>query len=72
MRDGIVAEPENKVQPRAEIKMPRLKDMSLRKSLRLLQSSGVEVEVRGTGRVVDQQPAAGTPLQQWEKNCPFS
>jgi cell division protein FtsI (penicillin-binding protein 3) len=49
-------------QPRSDIKMPLLTDMSLRKSLRLLQSASVDVEVRGTGRVVDQEPAAGAPL----------
>ena len=43
-------------------KMPDLVGMSLRKSLRLLQNSGVEVKVNGTGRVVSHDPPAGSAL----------
>ena len=43
-------------------KMPDLVGMSLRKSLRLLQNSGVEVKVNGTGRVVSHNPPAGSEL----------
>ncbi len=43
-------------------KMPDLVGMSLRKSLRLLQNSGVEVKVNGTGRVVSHDPPAGSEL----------
>jgi cell division protein FtsI (penicillin-binding protein 3) len=42
--------------------MPDLSGMSLRKSLRLLQSTGVKVQVKGTGRVVEQKPSPGTKL----------
>ena len=43
-------------------KMPDLTGMSLRKCLRLLQSSGVEVQVTGTGRVIGQEPRPGAAL----------
>lgn len=43
-------------------KMPDLVGMSLRKSLRFLQNSGVEVKVNGTGRVVSHDPPAGSAL----------
>jgi len=43
-------------------KMPNLVGMSLRKSLRVLQNSGIEVKVNGTGRVVSHDPPAGAPL----------
>ena len=42
--------------------MPDLRGLSLRKSLRLLKGTSVEIRVYGTGRVVAQTPAAGTPL----------
>ena len=42
--------------------MPNLVGMSLRKSLRILQNSGIEVKVNGTGRVVSHDPPAGAPL----------
>ncbi len=44
-------------------KMPDLIGMSLRKSLRFLQNSGVEVKVNGTGRVVSHDPPAGSDLE---------
>ncbi len=43
-------------------KMPDLVGMSLRKSLRYLQNSGVEVIINGTGRVVSHDPPAGAAL----------
>ena len=46
-----------------QTEMVSLVGMSLRKCLRLLQSSNVEIEIRGTGRVVAQQPAAGSVLK---------
>ena len=45
-----------------EIEMPSFVGMSLRKSLRLLQGSNVEIELKGSGRVVSQHPAPGTKL----------
>ena len=45
-------------------KMPDLTGMSMRKSLRLLQSSKVRVTVRGTGRVVSQSPEAGKEIKK--------
>jgi len=42
--------------------MPELVGLSLRKSLRLLQQSPCRIRIFGTGRVVAQEPAAGTPL----------
>ena len=46
------------------IKMPQLKGMSLRKSLRLLQRAEVNVEVQGSGRVIRQKPEAGEMLKR--------
>ncbi|NNK58925.1 MAG: PASTA domain-containing protein [Desulfofustis sp.] len=46
-----------------EMVMPSFKGMSLRRSLRLLQGSNVEIELQGTGRVVSQHPPAGTKIQ---------
>lgn len=43
--------------------MPDLKGLSLRKSLRLLQGMPVELQIQGTGRVVDQKPRPGTSLK---------
>lgn len=43
--------------------MASLVGMSLRKCLRLLQSRDVEIEIQGTGRVVSQDPPAGTKLK---------
>jgi len=42
--------------------MPDLSGFSLRRALRLLQDKKVTVRIQGTGRVVAQNPAAGTPL----------
>ena len=42
--------------------MPDLVGMSLRRALRLLQDDKVKIRIQGTGRVVAQNPSAGTPL----------
>ncbi len=46
-----------------ETEMVSLIGMSLRKSLRILQTSNVEIEIHGSGRVVSQHPPAGTRLK---------
>ena len=46
-----------------ETEMASLVGMSLRKSLRVLQTSNVEIEIQGSGRVVSQHPPAGTKLK---------
>lgn len=43
--------------------MPDLKGLSLRKSLRMLQGVNLELDIRGTGKVVDQKPSPGTSLK---------
>ena len=43
-------------------RMVDLRGMSLRKSLRILQETGVEVHVEGSGRVVEHEPVAGSVL----------
>lgn len=48
-------------------RMPELIGMSLRKSLRKLQGMDVQVTVRGTGRVVSQEPQAGVKMVQGER-----
>jgi cell division protein FtsI (penicillin-binding protein 3) len=45
------------------VTMPDLKGQSLRKSLRLLQGVYLKISIRGTGKVVSQKPAPGTPLK---------
>jgi len=47
----------------SETEMASLVGMSLRKCLRVLQSHDVEIEIKGTGRVVSQEPPAGTKLK---------
>ncbi|MBW6520423.1 MAG: PASTA domain-containing protein [Desulfoarculaceae bacterium] len=42
--------------------MPDLSGLSLRRALRLLQDKKVKVRIQGSGRVVAQNPVAGTPL----------
>lgn len=46
--------------------MPDLKGLSLRKSLRYLQDLRLEIQINGTGVVVDQKPAAGHRIKQGE------
>jgi cell division protein FtsI (penicillin-binding protein 3) len=53
---------ENQVDDADTGKMPDLVGLSLRKSLRLLQSKRCEIRVHGTGRVVAQEPSPGTPF----------
>lgn len=43
--------------------MPDLKGLSLRKSLRLLQGMSLEINIQGTGRVIDQKPRPGSSLK---------
>jgi cell division protein FtsI (penicillin-binding protein 3) len=43
--------------------MPDLKGLSLRKSLRLLQGMSLEINLQGTGRVIDQKPRPGSSLK---------
>ena len=42
--------------------MPDVKGYSLRKALQILQPYGLLIKVVGSGRVVEQQPAAGAEL----------
>lgn len=44
--------------------MPDLIGMSLRKGLRLLDGSPIVINIEGTGEIVKQSPAPGTPLKQ--------
>lgn len=44
--------------------MPSLIGLSLRKGLRLLDGSPVIINIEGTGEIVQQSPAPGTPLKQ--------
>ncbi len=43
--------------------MPDLKGLSLRKSLRLLQGTNMELHIYGTGRILDQKPLPGVSLK---------
>lgn len=43
--------------------MPNVLGMSLRKALQVLQQSGLRLKVNGSGQVVAQHPAPGTPLK---------
>ncbi|MDZ7641851.1 MAG: PASTA domain-containing protein [Desulfurivibrio sp.] len=43
-------------------RLPDVVGQSLRRALRDLQAAGLTVQVEGSGRVVGQTPAAGTPL----------
>jgi len=44
--------------------MPDLIGLSLRKGLRLLDGSPIIINIKGTGEIVKQTPAPGTPLKQ--------
>ena len=44
--------------------MPDLIGLSLRKGLRLLDGSPIVINIEGTGEIVKQSPAPGTPLKQ--------
>ncbi len=57
-----LADAKDKTVPKLE-KMPDLKGQSLRKSLRLLQGVSLKISIRGTGKIVSQKPAPGTPLK---------
>ncbi len=56
-------EQSNKSEAVVETEMAAFVGMSLRKSLRLLQGANVEIEIKGSGRVVSQHPPAGTKLK---------
>jgi cell division protein FtsI (penicillin-binding protein 3) len=43
--------------------MPDLRGLSLRKSLRLLQGITLNINIQGTGRVLDQKPRPGSSLK---------
>jgi len=47
--------------------MPDLKGLSLRKGLRLLQRTGTTITVKGTGRIVSQEPKAGKVIPKGER-----
>ncbi|WP_162014299.1 PASTA domain-containing protein [Desulfurivibrio alkaliphilus] len=49
---------------RAPERMPDVTGLSLRKALQVLQPSGLRFQVRGSGRVVKQEPPPGTPLRE--------
>lgn len=46
--------------------MPDLKGLSLRKSLRNLQDLKLEIQISGTGVVVEQMPPPGIQIKQGE------
>jgi len=46
------------------LRMPKLTGFSLRKGLRLLQSTEITVHASGTGRIVSQKPAPGVKLKK--------
>jgi cell division protein FtsI/penicillin-binding protein 2 len=48
---------------KAELKMPDLTGLSLRKCIKRLSSLGVEYKINGTGRVITQKPEAGSVLR---------
>ena len=47
--------------------MPDLQGFSIRKSLRLLQRAGVNITIKGTGRIVSQNPKAGKVIRKGEQ-----
>jgi cell division protein FtsI (penicillin-binding protein 3) len=53
---------------KSQARMPDLQGLSLRKSLRLLKGTPLEIRVHGTGRIVAQTPPAGTVLKD-VKEC---
>ena len=44
--------------------LPNLRGLDLREALEILESAGLEVKVQGHGKVVKQEPALGTALNQ--------
>ncbi len=57
----------NQIEAAAVTEMVSFIGMSLRKSLRLLQSVNVEVEIKGSGRVVEQHPPPGAELKPGDR-----
>jgi cell division protein FtsI (penicillin-binding protein 3) len=46
--------------------MPSLIGLSLRKGLQQINRYNINVRIQGSGRIVDQNPAAGEPLTETE------
>jgi cell division protein FtsI (penicillin-binding protein 3) len=44
--------------------LPNLRGLDLREALEILESAGLEVKVQGHGKVIKQEPALGTALNQ--------
>ena len=44
--------------------MPDLRNATLRDALQRMQAMGVDVQYNGEGKVVEQDPAVGTPLRR--------
>jgi cell division protein FtsI (penicillin-binding protein 3) len=63
MVQEAVGQPETQLESIVAI-MPDLCGLSLRKSLRVLQPTGLEIALEGSGRVVSQVPEAGTKIQR--------
>ena len=48
--------------PDGSLRAPDLTGMSLRDALATIQGSGLSVSLQGSGRIIQQYPAPGTPL----------
>jgi len=44
--------------------LPSLRGLDLREAVEVLESAGIEIIVRGHGKVMKQEPASGTALNQ--------
>ncbi len=44
-------------------RMPNLKGLSMRQAYTILSDMGLQVQINGSGRVIDQRPAPGTPIK---------
>ena len=58
------------------IRMPDFRGMSYRQVMRMMQQTGLNLNLKGTGRVVSQSPAAGQPIRfnsaTWVRMAPPS
>ena len=61
-KSGSQKTPDANAEKKDQARMPDLQGLSLRKGLRLLKGSPLEIRVHGSGRVVTQSPPAGTLL----------